>query len=334
MLARRFVAWIASVWASGLMVIACAHQPPPPLHSSRLLVERSNGAVRAFVRAKVAGEPMTLLLDTGAARSILPLGFARAHNLARQSRDSDQSFVDANGWVRKMQLATGVPVPFEGEAGAGTLDFLINPAEANTEAILAPQDVLRPGWTLVIDLGREEIRYEPEEVALKRLGGQASPPIREVDFHRCLHEGLFERSLHRFVTATINGVSASMLVDTGASRTVLTRNNPALRSMFAVKGSRSTTQAVTSTGPILIVDDVPIMFSQTSFVLPVMVHPTTPMCGHGALGADLLRQCTLVWGWSSLWSACRAPAETDHSSQTDGAPKTESALSRDIPPRP
>ncbi len=261
------------------------------------------------------------------------MGFARAHNLARQSRDSDQSFVDANGWVRQMQLAAGVPVQFEGEAGAGTLDFLINPAEENPEAILVPQDVVRPGWALVIDLGREEIRYEPEEVALKRVGGQAPARLLEVDFHRCLHEGLFERSSHRFVAAIINGISTSMLIDTGASRTVLTRNNPALPSMLAVKGSRSTTQAVTSTGPILVVDDVPIMFSRTSFVLPVMVHPATPLCGHGALGADLLRHCTLVWGWSSLWSACRAPAETD-SSQTDGASKTESALSRDIPPSP
>jgi gag-polyprotein putative aspartyl protease len=197
-----------------------------------------------------------------------------------------------------------VPVQFEGESGAGTLDFLINSSEATDEGILAPQDVVRPGWALVIDLGREELRYESEQTALKRLREEGSAPLREVDFHRCLYEGFFERS-HRIVSATINGVSVSMLVDTGASRTVLARNNPALRSMLALQGDRETSHALTSTGQTLLVDAVPIVFSQTSFVVPVSVQPAPHMCGQGLLGADVLSHCTIVWGWSSLWSACR-----------------------------
>ena len=59
------------------------------------------------------------------------------------------------------------------------------------------------------------------------------------------------------------------------------------------------------------VDDVPVVFSETSFVLPLGVQPASMPCGKGALGADLLRHCTLVWGWSSLWAACHAPAEGD-----------------------
>jgi hypothetical protein len=100
-----------------------------------------------------------------------------------------------------------------------------------------------------------------------------------------------------------------MLVDTGASRTVLARNNPALPSMLSVKGRHETTTAMTSKGQGFLVDDVPVVFSGTSFVLPLSVQPASMSCGKGALGADVLRHCTLVWGWSSLWAACHAPTE-------------------------
>jgi hypothetical protein len=214
--------------------------------------------------------------------------------------------VDANGNIAVMPVLPDVPVQFEGES-AGTLDFLMNSSGEIAEGILAPQDMVRPGWALVIDLEREELRYEPEEGALKRLGGEPSP-LREVDFHRCLDEGFFERA-HRVVSTSINGVPAEMLVDTGASRTVLARNNPALPSMLSVKGRHETTTAMTSKGQGFLVDDVPVVFSGTSFVLPLSVQPASMSCGKGALGADVLRHCTLVWGWSSLWAACHAPTE-------------------------
>jgi hypothetical protein len=251
---------------------------------------------------------MTLLLDTGALRSVLPAEFARKHNLARRSSVTDLHMLDANGNITVAPVLPDVPVQFEGES-AGTLDFLMYPSGETAEGILAPQDMVRPGWALVIDLEREELRYEPEEGALKRLGGEPSP-LREVDFHRCLDEGLFERA-HRVVSTSINGVPAEMLIDTGASRTVLARNNPALPSMLSAKGRLGTTSAMTSKGPSLLVDDVPVVFSETSFVLPLGVQPASMPCGKGALGADLLRHCTLVWGWSSLWAACHAPAEGD-----------------------
>jgi hypothetical protein len=105
-----------------LMIFGCAHRPPPPLHSTPLLVQRSAGGFRPFVRAKVAGHPMTLLLDTGAMKSMLPSGFARAHNLATKTPGFDRLTEDSNGNVAQMPLLANVPVQFEGEAGSGTLD--------------------------------------------------------------------------------------------------------------------------------------------------------------------------------------------------------------------
>jgi predicted aspartyl protease len=299
---RKF--WIAGACA-GPLVAACAH-PPPPLHWTRLYVHQSGGGVHPFLRANVAGKPIILLLDTGTLRSILPRGFVRANNLLQESDAFTSSVVDAHGNRTDLPLVKNVPVQFEGEAGTGTLDFMVSPSEDVDNGILASQDILRSGGALVIDLGREELSYEQEAVALKRLGSEASSSLRAIEFHRCSAEGFFERA-HRIVNANINGVSASMLIDTGASRTVLSRNNPALPGMLQLQGSVGTSRAVTSAGQTLVVGDVRVDFAQVSFVLPVMVSATSNKCWHGAIGADVLRHCTLVWGWSALWAVCRTP---------------------------
>jgi hypothetical protein len=182
----------------------------------------------------------------------------------------------------------------------------MNASGAMNVGVLAPQDLVRRGWALVIDLEHEELRYEPEDAALGRVRGEGGP-LRELDFGGCLDEGFFERS-HRIVGARVNGFAADMLVDTGAERTILARNNPALRSMLARTGDQGTAAGIASVGAGLLVPDVPIVFAETAFVTPVVVLPASQPCGHGVIGADLLRHCTVVWGWSKLWAACRSPA--------------------------
>ena len=298
----------ASIVVISAIGATCAHGTPPVLHTTRLVVvHTASGGFRPFIRAKVAGETVPLLLDTGAIRSFLPASFARRHSLpTRESRASDAQFIDANRNIRTMAVLPNVPVQFEGETTGGTLDFYLNPSDPADEGILAAQDLVSSGGALVIDLGREELRYEPEDAALARVRAESPVPLREVDLQRCLLDGFFERA-HRIVSTRINGVQARMLIDTGASRTVLTRNNAALSSMMAMKGDRGQVLAVTSTGHGLVVQDVPIVFSETSFVTTVLVQPVSQPCYEGALGADVLRQCTIVWGAKSLWAACRPP---------------------------
>jgi hypothetical protein len=205
-----------------------------------------------------------------------------------------------------MSMLRDVPVQFEGGPGVTTLDFLMNTAGEEGEGLLVPQELLRRGWAMVLDLAQQELRFEPEEEALRRLGEGAS--AREMDFSGCFSEGPFNRT-HRVVPATVNGVPAKMLIDTGAEVTALTRNNPAIPSMLSAVGRRGATGGIMSTGHNLVLDDVPIGFAGTSFVLPVVVLPSSLPCWQGVLGTDVLRHCTVVWGWSNLWVACRAPGD-------------------------
>jgi predicted aspartyl protease len=216
---------IAYAFIGGALCAACAHRPPPALHSVRLVVEHEGGGYQPFVRAKVAGEPMLLLLDTGAVHSVLPESFVMARNLKTKSLNSAERYEDANGNLAWMPVVPDVPVHFEGEETGGTLDFVMQFSSSRKFGILAPQDFVQRGFALVIDLGREELRYEREEAALERLRAEGTAQVRELEFHGCLMDGLFDRP-HRVVSVTINGVPAEMLLDTGASQTVLSRKTP------------------------------------------------------------------------------------------------------------
>lgn len=280
------------------------------MHKAPLVVRQTrNGSVRPFIRAHVAGKPLMLLVDTGAVQSMLPASFARANGMRTAPSASDAHTVDANGRMTRMPILPDVSVQFEGASGVARVDFLMNPSAPDDEAILAPQDLVAPGWALVIDLDRAELSYEAEEAALEAASAGGAR-LREVDFSRCLHEGLWVRT-HRFVPMTVNGIAAKMMIDTGAERTSLARNHPAIPSMVAMMGQRGTVVGVASRGQKFVVDEIPLVFAETPFVASVQVLPASSPCGHGAVGADVLRRCTIVWGWSSLWAACRGLADGD-----------------------
>jgi hypothetical protein len=287
------------------IALACAHAPPPALHTARLVVETTrSGGLRPFVPATIAGEPVLLVLDTGAIHSMLPARFARAHGLPRGRSARDARIMDVNGAITVMPVLPDVPVQFGGDP-AGTMDFYMNAAAVGAEAVLAPQDLVRSGLALVIDLQHGVLVLEPEDAAVRRLG-EGGVAVREEDFDRCLAEGLFEKR-HRLLATTVEGIPSKMFIDTGAERTVLGRNHPALPTMTSTLGDRGSIIAIGSAGQGLLVRDVRFEFSHTAFRAPAVVVPTSLPCGHGLLGADLLRHCTIVWGASSLWMACRPP---------------------------
>src|SRR5262249_3770016 len=185
-----------------------------------------------------------------------------------------------------------------------TVDFLVNTAdESEIRGILAGQDLVRSGWAMVVDLEHDELRYEPEEFALERLGGRDS--LTKLEYRSC------EFDNRRIIPVTINGVRSSLMIDTGASRTSLTRNNEAIPTMRSMIGKREANTGVMSSGHELLVNGVAIDFAKTSFVVSASVLPGAAYCGRGLLGADVLDSCVMVWGSKSLWVSCRAPARRD-----------------------
>lgn len=289
--------------AAAALAAACAGAPPPLHHAPLHLEERVPGALAAYVQLRVAGKAMRLKVDTGSMWNVIPAAFAQAQKLPRRPAPTGVFMVDANGNPAPLVYLDRVPVQFDGEA-AGVLDF-VQGVEDAPYALFSPQDMVRRGWAVIIDLRRGELRYEEEAAALQRLRQEG--PLEEAAFETC---GLFNDA-HRIVTVKINGVDARMAIDTGAECTLLARNNEALPSLLAAEGFRSKVAGVASIAQAVAVDEVPVEFGGISLRTPMLVTPARYECGRGLLGADVLRHCTLVWGKSQLWVSCRAPAAGD-----------------------
>lgn len=287
------------------LAAACAHAPPP-LRSATLELEDTGTGPRPMVKATVAGRPMRLLLDTGAARSVLPWVLVREGRLPAPRDASATEIIDSGGTLIRMPLAVGVPVILQEGAAPVRLDFLLNPKSQGEEGLLVPQEFLSPGWAVTIDLGEGTLRYDPQEEALQRLSARG--PVRALPYHGCSGDGLFGRQRkHRVVSTVVNGVEAGLMIDTGSTSLFLARNHPALSSLSERSGQWSKTSNLASTSWSVLVPDVPLDLAGDRFVTEAIIHQESQQCGKGVLGASVLRHCTMVWGWSDLWMSCRPP---------------------------
>ncbi|HEX4386722.1 MAG TPA: hypothetical protein VH083_27395 [Myxococcales bacterium] len=240
-----------SVFAAAILAAACAHRAPPSAHLLKLTVDRQQGSTRAWLDTTVNGRPLKLLVDTGGARSLLPAGFVYQYKIPFRTGVADPIMIDVNGNQLSMPRAYDVPVLFAGAPTPEKIDFLVNGSDdSTTEGLLIPQDLVTSGWALIIDLGHDQLRYEPEEQALKSIAG-----LQELDYKTC------ELDNHRVAKVTINGVDSSLIIDSGASRSALSRNNEALASMMSTKGKVSVTAGLVSSGMGLAVENVPVQFA-------------------------------------------------------------------------
>jgi hypothetical protein len=265
------------------------------VHVLKLRVERHQGAALAVLKTSVYGHPLELIVDTGGGRNMLPMAFVQKYKIEYRTSAADPRGVDVNGKVTSMPRAYGVPIDFQGAVAAEKIDFLVNPSGAlGSQGLFIPQDLVTSGWVMVLDLEHEELRYEPEAEALQRIG----PSLQELDYSTC------ELDNHRMTPVSVNGVASSLMIDSGASRTSLARNNEALPSMMSAQGKVGLARGVSSTGLQFTAKDVPVEFAKTQFSLTTMVLPASARCGRGLLGADVLNQCVVVWGANKLWASC------------------------------
>jgi hypothetical protein len=289
---------------------ACAHHELDALHRTPLHVEDHEGAAMPLVHATLAGRDTWLIFDTGATQSMAPIGFVKASGL--RPKKYGNMYGGSSNYQTILQVIPDVPVQFEGEAESSSMDFLFGSFLPDGMGLFAPQSLVSSGQALTIDMVNGELRYDPEDVALRRLR-EAGLPVREVAFRHCKNEGWGDKA-HRLVEIAVNGVPSWVLLDTGSTRTALTSDNLAIDSMKGTKNHKSEFMDFTSSRTSsLKVDDIPVTFAGTTLKLQTTLLPSSSLkgrqeisCGQGALGADFLRHCRIVWGSSSLWASCRA----------------------------
>jgi len=277
-----------------------------PLHFIQL-------AGRAFpyplVQVWVRGHKTWMLLDTGASHDVLARWLAAelALELAPTLRPAEGHAGEAvetfvvdrpemvlESWgplAREQVLVVDVPVVFE-RLGLGGL--------------LSPQALVNDGLTVVVDLPNE-ILYASADSATHGaadgvLLGRGDKPV-------CQIAGPSPGRVY-LLSATVEGVPARLIVDTGAARTDLLDGSAAARAVRhrVVAGGASYTAGGRRAGGR--VDDATVRVGELSTVLDLGIMSGAPggACPRdGHLGLDVLRGCVLELRRNHFDARCIAP---------------------------
>jgi predicted aspartyl protease len=294
-----------------------------PVHATATAAEREprkallhfdlNG--RAFplplVHGTVGGEPVWMLVDTGANSHVIASWVARKigmplRPLGEIGSDHAGRAVNAyavlhpnvaiDGWGAIDDgpiLVTDVPEPIAG-IGIG--------------AFVSPQSLARGGDGIVLDFARREMRAAPWEEAARLLEATGGLPIAPEGARLCEDHTSLIRGLAFVLPASIDGHKVSLLLDTGAHRTDLLTTSRA-GTALAGRSSASKEQMYAASGLVRtrLVHAARVKVGAWAATTDIDLVPGTAdrACPRdGAVSMDLLSHCTLLLGRQEMRGRC------------------------------
>jgi len=283
-----------------LAVAACAvtlqtEAAAPPPRRAALRYDVAGVAPLPFVRGTVGREATWMLLDTGAATHVATAAIARRAGL-RVSGAGDDIDDHAEGTLSSTRADLAqVSIEGWGKLPAGKLlvieqDSASLATKANVGVFLSPQR-LEEGRIVILDLRVAEMRTGDELDVQRTLATRAKDPLGQ-GVRSC--SGVF------VVAARIDGQSADLLLDTGATRTALYETAPAGK-LLAPRATKSNLNGESPSGKVAsrTVRGVRIEaadWQTTSDVELIGGAPPEGCAADGVLGFSALRSCVIVFG--------------------------------------
>ncbi|MGH7296764.1 MAG: retropepsin-like aspartic protease [Polyangiaceae bacterium] len=264
-----------------------------------------------LVHGTVSGEPIWMLVDTGANSHVIaswvarkvgfamrPLGDVGSDHTGRAvtAYTVEHPAVVIDGWgplADGPMLVTDVPEPI---------------ARIGIGAFVSPQWLAGAGDAVVLDLVDREMRSAPWDDAVRALETLAGHEIAPAGVRLCEDKGSAIKGLAFVLPASIDGHGVDLLLDTGAHRTdllttsragrVLTgRARPSREQMYAASGLVKTSlvrAAAVKIGDFAITTDIDLV--------PGVADPVCPR--DGVVSMDALASCTLLLGRHQLRGRC------------------------------
>jgi len=291
---------------------ATAQEPLPGPHRATLRFEL-NG--RKFplplVHGSVAGEPVWMLVDTGANSHVIASWVARKVGLPMRAlgdvgsdhtgRAVSAYTVEHPGVVLDEwgalpdapMLVTDVPEPIE-RIGIG--------------AFVSPQWLAAAGEATVLDFGAREMRSAAWDDATAALDALAGHDIAPHGARLCRDEASAIKGLAFVLPASVDGHGVDLLVDTGAHRTDLLTTSRAGK-VLAGRATPSREQMYAASGLVKtsLVRAAALRIGDWSLTADIDLVPgvADPVCPRdGVVSMDALQGCTLVLSRKGLRGRC------------------------------
>lgn len=270
----------------------------------------ANGFPNPFVKARIAGHDAIFIVDTGATRNVLADWYTKAANLSTSAMKDSK----VNGSVvprmvhhvhgrwsggQRFTLTGTMVVPFPPYFESHHIGGLISPH------FLAPA-----GTAAVLDLKVPSLRFEPFERARSALqkanASEVLPPAAPA-CHSELADPMY------LVPVSAAGVTDLMMLDTGATKTILSEDSNIARAVGTSSEPGPRTQGLAGDiGAQHMVRDVQLLRGgRVVALIPSVAKPSWPCKAQGLLGMDALRSCVMILGDTEVALTCEGAREPD-----------------------
>jgi Aspartyl protease/gag-polyprotein putative aspartyl protease len=264
-----------------------------------------------MLHATVGGREVWFIVDTGAGVHVLASWLAAAAHLSL--RQTTTTVTGSTGAESRVAIAENTVLRLD-DGGqlrlpqASVTDFPPIFAEQRLGGLISPQLLAGPKTAAVLDLRVPRLRFQAFDVAFAILGGKHENGSLGSEVCRNAASP-FENRLYA-APIQVAGMKALMLVDSGATGTLVVPASPLAAGLTSRISGTNHTQGiggvVQNTGKV---PDVRLARGGTATSITLAIGGSAPSCGSdGLLGMDALRQCTLVLAAHAFaWSCDVSP---------------------------
>jgi hypothetical protein len=294
-----------------LIVVGGCMGRPDPQH---LVVPLSTGAALSSpdspgigVRLTFNGEAAWFVFDTGAAAHTFARWFVESAALEIDSSYTGLAARDATGGSVQLLVVHGLVGGLEGgdslRIGTGVVAGFPPMFEAaQIGGLLNPQLLAEAATAVVLDLRVPELRLEPFDRAVRRLGAAVSD---EEEVEVCVSDAAAIPNRIFAIRVSSGDRDGWLKLDTGADVTSIRRGSSLLEGVELEAGGISMGVAGQLRRHDLARDLVLVFAGHTVMTSAQVVEPTLGACGNdGLLGLDAVGRCALILGRESIAFAC------------------------------
>jgi hypothetical protein len=301
----------ASVPVLPAVAVGTPEPPAGPRHATLKFELNGRKFPLPLVHATVAGEPVWLIVDTGANSHVIagwvakkvglpmrPLGDVGSDHAGRAvtAYTVDHPAVVLDEWgplADGPMLVTDVPEPI---------------ARTGIGGFVSPQMLVSAEEGVLLDMPGRQMRSAPWDDAVKEILAHGGRDVAPNGTRLCEDTSSSIRGLLYVLAASVDGHGVDLLLDTGAHRTDLLTTSKAARVLAGrAKPSKELVYAASGLVRTSLVRATEVKIGDWSITADIDLVPgvADPVCPRdGAASMDALDSCLLLLGHKELQGRC------------------------------
>ncbi len=278
---------------------------PPFLRKAKVrLDDRPVAPSPPVVDAVVGGQPVQLIVDTGASGHVIAAWVAR--RIGASLVKLKGSGTAHGGEAVALSRLDGVNLTLSGFGKVDVPSLFVTevPDELRRHGmggVISPQALVTGGHGVVLDLVQGELTEWEQGVVEEMIRPGAGPMV---EVQRCAGGGAGAL----LVRARVEGQEVGLQLDTGSSTSSISRTTALGKRLSKLATSRTKQLTASGAHTVPAVPDARIEVGPHASKVRLDLSARPPgICGDGYMGMDVLRRCVLFLAGSDARLSCQSP---------------------------